>query len=283
MTTVIQDTTNIPAVESALDRLTRDLRERSNLMSRDEARFIVDTYYGLQKFRTRLGNQIRAHTQERDDAAVHLLRYYFRQIEALEKSIPSLMNRWASESEVGVWAMEQKGIGPVFAAGLLAHIDINRAATAGAIWRFAGLDPTVEWKKGQKRPWNADLKTLCWKIGESFTKVSGREDAFYGQLYKQRKQYEIERNESGGNAEAAARTLEKTPKHAQADIYRQGRLPDGRIQLRAQRWAVKLFLAHWHHVAYEVELGTPPPKPYAISFLDHAHEIRPPGWDCDCV
>jgi hypothetical protein len=44
---------------------------------------------------------------------------------------------------------------------LLARIDIVKAPTAGHIWRYAGLDPTVRWNKGEKRPWNAGLKVLC--------------------------------------------------------------------------------------------------------------------------
>ena len=89
------------------------------------------------------------------------------------------------------------GIGPVIAAGMIANIDIKKCQTAGAIWKFAGLDPTVEWKKGQKRPWNADLKTLCWKLGQSFLKVQSNSNAFYSRLYLERKEYETEKNEKG--------------------------------------------------------------------------------------
>ena len=46
-------------------------------------------------------------------------------------------------------------------------------------------------------PRNASLKNLCWKLGESFVKVSGSEDAFYGQEYAKRKKFEIDRNEQG--------------------------------------------------------------------------------------
>lgn len=55
--------------------------------------------------------------------------------------------------------------------------------------------------------------------------------------------------------------------------YSAGRLPPGHLHARAKRWAVKLFLAHWHAVAYRSHFGVPAPKPYVLSQLEHGHEI----------
>jgi hypothetical protein len=55
-------------------------------------------------------------------------------------------------------------------------------------------------------------------------------------------------------------------------------LPPAQIDNRARRYAVKLFLAHLHHVWYETEFGEAPPKPYPIAIMGHAHYIMPPGW-----
>ena len=74
---------------------------------------------------------------------------------------------------------------------------------------YAGMDPRSTWEKGQKRPWNAQLKVLCWKLGESFVKVSGNEKAFYGRIYKERKALEMAKNEAGEYAAQAAAKLEK--------------------------------------------------------------------------
>ena len=79
---------------------------------------------------------------------------------------------------IGPWAMATIGVGPVICAGVIARIDIHRAPTVGHIWRFAGLDPTQKWEKGKKRPWNTDLKRICWLLGESFVKVINNDDAF---------------------------------------------------------------------------------------------------------
>jgi hypothetical protein len=176
--------------------------------------------------------------------------------------------------------MSQKGIGPVIAAGLLSRLELK--PTVGAWWRFAGLDPTVTWGKGQKRPWNASLKRLCWIAGESFTKVSGYEDAFYGQIFRQRKEFEVEKNAAGHYAEQAARQL-AAKKYGDDTKARSalsaGHLPDAQINLRAQRYAVKMFLSHLHHVWHEIATGSPPPKPYILTPEGgHAHFIAPPNW-----
>ena len=61
--------------------------------------------------------------------------------------------------------------------------------------------------------------------------------------------------------------------------YSIGKLPAGHLDARARRYAVKLFLAHYHHVAYELEYGTPPPKPYILDGdRGHTHYIAPPKW-----
>ena len=161
----------------------------------------------------------------------------------------------------------------------MAHIDITRAPTVGHIWRYAGYDPTCEWKRGEKRPWNASLKVLCWKAGESFVKVSGKEEAFYGQIYKKQKEKYVAKNLAGGFAETAAATLKKKTwgrdTIARA-AYESGRLPDGHIHAMAKRYAVKLFLAHLHDRWFRLHFGTEPPKPYPIAYLDHVHYIAPP-------
>jgi hypothetical protein len=187
------------------------------------------------------------------------------------------LDQYSLSVPLGEWARGTVGVGPVIAAGLLTHIDITKAKTAGAIWRFAGLDPTIKWEKGQKRPYNARLKVLCWKLGDSFVKFSGHERSLYGRLYRERKSYELRRDEEGGNAETAAQTLaERNFRDKETrKIYESGHLPAGRIDQRARRWAVKLYLAHYHEAAYRLHYGERPPKPFAIEQMGHAHYIEP--------
>lgn len=260
----------------AISKLTRDQRAAAVTLDREEARFLVDTYYQLQHDRITAGNRLAA--AERDGEPNATFSYVEDQFATLESQIKGALGRYVEADPVGRWAISHKGIGPVIAAGFLARLDLR--PTAGAWWRFCGLDPTVTWGKGQKRPWNAKLKRLCWLTGESFTKTSGYPDAFYGKLYIERKAQEIAKNEAGDFAAQAAESLSR--KNYGADTkaraaYEEGKLPAARIHLRAQRYAVKIFLSHLHHVWHVHETGNPPPRPFVIEHLGHAHYIAPPG------
>ena len=278
-------------METQLDpvsRLTRDLRDAARTLSTDEARFLVDAYYAMQRDRIRAGHQERTLNESGEPHDV--MTWLAGQRETLENQIRRALDAYSAAQPAGVWARSIVGIGPVIAAGLLCHIDIKQAPTVGHIWRFAGLDPSVTWDKGKKRPWNGSLKRLCFLIGESFVKVSNNKADVYGKVYVSRKAYEIARNEAGAFADQAAASLAAKRFGADTDArknYEAGRLPPARIHLRAERYAVKLFLAHLHHVMHEIEFKRPPDKPYVLSdaahlahpeLAAHTHFIAPPNW-----
>lgn len=259
----------------AVKRLGRDLRRASSTLTKTEARFLVDSYYDMQETRKQSSNRVRALGDAGEPHEV--VQWLLAQSSTLEQQIKASLDVYSYNDPVGEWARSIKGIGPVLAAGLLAHIDIKRSPTVGHIWRFSGQDPTCIWEKGQKRPFNAKLKTLCWKIGKCFVYVSSNEKSFYGQLYKKRKEYEIERNEAGELADQAAEGAKRVRKETEAyKHYIKGKLPPAHIQRRSERYAVKLFLAHYHEVAYKLHFGEDPPLPYPIAHLGHAHKIEVP-------
>lgn len=260
--------------EHVIQKLNKDLRHAALTLTPNEVRFLVDSYYQMHENRIRSDGQIRS--MQNEPHAV--LDWLSGNANTLENQIRSALDYWSNNNPVGKWSRSVKGIGPVIASGLLAHIDITKAPTVGHIWRFAGLDPTVKWNKGEKRPWNASLKTLCWKIGESFVKVSGYDDDVYGKYYKQRKELETKQNSEFAYKPLAEERAQKVGKSTEAyKFYSKGLLPPGHLHARAKRYAVKLFLSHWHHVAYMEHFKTAPPKPYPIAILGHAHEIAPPN------
>jgi hypothetical protein len=264
----------------AVTRLSRDLKKAAQTLSPDEARYLVDHYYQMQGDRIRAMNQVRALIGSEEPHQT--IAWLADNAGVLERSIAGALDAYSKASVVGRWARSICGIGPVIAAGLLAHIDITKAPTAGHIWRFAGLDPTVSWEKGKKRPWNASLKRLTWLIGESFVKVSTNDADIYGHLYVARKAYEQHRNDAGELADQAAAKLEKFRIGKTTDAYAHyamGKLPPGHIHARAKRWAVKVFLSNFHAVAYRDHFGVDAPKPYILTKEGgHAHEIVCPNW-----
>lgn len=321
-------------------RLTAALKQEAAHMGREQARYLVDAYYAIQEYRKAANNQVAAGLRQ-DNAPYPLVSWLGDHMQAIEGRIKSLLGVYAAAQPVGLWSQSICGIGPVISAGLLAHIDIHKAPTAGHIWRFAGLDSSLEWlgedrakklvaqvqeqtgyksgdellaacavavnrradniralmldKDGKllaptatniakvlsRRPHNAALKTLCWKIGESFVKVSGNDSDVYGKVYNSRKALEQVRNDEGSYADQAATKLERFNIGKTTEAYAHystGKLPPGHVHARAKRYAVKLFLSHWQHVAWESEFGEPPPKPYILTQPGHAHFAAPPNW-----
>ncbi len=269
-------------------RITRDLKEAARTLSHDEARFLVDAYYAMQR------DRIRANHQERTLAGGSephdVMSWLADQRESLENQVRRALDAYSASQDAGIWARSIVGIGPVIAAGLLCHLDIRDAPTVGHWWRFAGLDPTVKWERGAKRPWCGSLKRLCWVLGESFVKVSNHERDIYGKIYQARKAWETKRNEACAYADQARESLDTKKFGADTDArrhYEAGHLPPARIHLRAERYAVKFFLSHLHHVMYELHHHKPPPRPYVLSAAAHlsypglgvhTHFVAPPNW-----
>lgn len=218
----------------------------------------------------------------------------------------------------------------------LEDIIIDAAAATGmgasTIMRFATTDrdgkptkltPTSLTNSVARRPWNNELKTLCWKMGEVFTKFSTHPNDIYGKVWMKWKAYETVKNRNGefvAKAEnilktvnigkstdaylynsgcltaEAAEELSLTPIASRSSKLRQlaGKpgsgvpmLTPNHIHSRAKRYAVKMFLSHYHEVAYTMHFGQEPTKPYV--FVEHEgsthvpHDILgyipPPNWD----
>lgn len=236
---------------------------------------MVEIYYDCQNLRIAHANR------ERTEPPSELVEWLEFWMSAGEKVIQAKLAHWVESDDSppeAKWAYEQIGIGPVIASGLSAHIDVTRCENVSGLWKFAGQAPGFDRKtKGQKLCYNARLKTLCWKLGESMVKVSGKEGATYGKLYLQFKAQEVERNEAGHYAEAAKRELEKKTFRTDNVTKKrllEGKLSDGHLHARAKRRVVKLFLSHFWLKAREGK-GLAVTLPYAIRILGHDGMIEP--------
>lgn len=260
--------------------LTRDLRQAAVTLSDQEARYLVDSYYIMQDDRKRAHNQVRALGEAAEPHSIIL--WIGDNSQKLENNIKSVLGVYANSKEVGRWSQSIVGIGPVLSAGLIAYIPIETTPGVSNLWAFAGQSPEAQWERGQKRPWNAGLKVLCWKIGESFVKTCNNKDSFYGPFYKQWKAEEESANEKGLFKDQAESILadKKLGKETVArQAYEKGILPPAHIHARARRRVVKFFLSHWWEVAYECHYGHKPDnRPYVIDRLGHKDYIAPPNW-----
>jgi len=300
-----------------LDKLNKDIRTAARALGRRQVAELCKVYYDLQKLRIATGNQ--AKSKGDANAPNQVPSWFAEQFMKLENDIKRMLLEYVNVYAVGRWAMSVCGIGPVIAAGLITHVDITKAPTVGHIWSFAGLLSNIVWEKGQKRPYNATLKTLCaFKLGESLVKVQSRPSDVYGKLYADRKRFEWARNKTGYNVGRCAEILssKRWDKTTDAYAWYSGKitlealaewealdatrrvdfvkrkavgegeglpmLPPAHIHAMARRWAVKLFLSHYHHVAFVDYHQCDPPKPYIFEHQppgsDHRHLISPPNF-----
>ena len=249
--------------------LIRAIKAKKLSISGSDIRYIVDLYYSLQKLRVALGNK----TFSAQDEPTELTRWFETQFLVLENQAKRALAAWVKTDPVASWASSMVGVGPISAAAFRAMIDIKRAPHPASLWRFAGLDPTLEWKPGEKRPYNARLKVVCWRLGDVFVKLSNNSGSYYGAVYKGRKAYELARDASGKNAPTAKKMLEEKRKFSKENLalLKEGHLPKFILDWRARRYAVKRFLAHYWEVAYREEYKKDPPPPYVVEKLGHTH------------
>ena len=276
--TVAGESFNDPSLLTPIRRQDRDIRRSAKGLPKGQARFLVDNYYIMQRDRIRAAHQMRTLLDGGEPNDV--LNWLFVQHDTLETRVKAALDTYSTSTLAGQWMRSITGIGPVMTAGLLCHINVEIAQTAGAVWRFAGLDPTQKWEKGTKRPWNGALKRLCYLIGDSFVKTKGSEKTHYGPVYEGRKAYEMRHNLAGVYAETASASLEAKRFGDQTEAkkhYKAGRLPPARIHLRAARYAVKLFLSHMHAVMTFCETERLPRAPWIMDRDGHYHMIAPPN------
>jgi len=176
--------------------------------------------------------------------------------ERFETEAKALMKGYI-ESHPIYWDFLKKirGIGPVLSSNVIKSFGYcERFDMVSALWKYCGLH-VVDGKapkraKGEKIDWNPKLRTMCWKIGDSFVKARS---PVYRQIYDEEK----------------ARRLQKfkAEKHDPKSIKLHA-------DLCARRKMVKIFLQHYWVVSREMAgLSTRPP--YPIDKLGHRSYISP--------
>lgn len=161
------------------------------------ARVLIDMFYSQSKVRIASENRIRAVWQNFDESETRVLQKFYDVSSANELLIKAAIGKYVATHEMEPWLMEQTGIGTVLAGGLMAHFNIEKAPRDANMHSFAGLGEKCVCVKGERRPWNAFLKSLCaYKIGESFVK---NPRSFYGEWFVKRKAAEVVWNDCGGS------------------------------------------------------------------------------------
>ena len=269
---------------TALARAKADVRKvitsEALKVPKNVVRYLVDTYYQRQEGRKATANQLLASSESQEPNV--LLQYLTIQDLLCEETIHGALDSWCQIDPAAAWFREARGIGPVISAALCAYIDLDKAKTPSAVWRFFGLDPTAIWKPKCRRPWCHDAKLLAFRMGRVFQFAKSDEKCLYGQIYRKAFDREVARNESGEHEQLCKDELQKRGEKMsenQRSYYEKGRIPDQRVILRAMRKAVKVALAHFWTGAMMIKTGKPQLPVYIIGREGHTHEILPPqGW-----
>lgn len=182
-----------------------------------------------------------------------VLIYFQNLILNIEQQIDISLETFCTTTLTGKWLISNIGIGPVSATRLLSYIDINKCRTPEHLWSYAGLSPKQS--DQSKSTYNSNLKEVCVDIGKNFVKYSSKENCFYGKLYLEELDRRTDLNNKGEYLELAQQSLESfNPKNKNwvkdKPVYESGKIPQQRLESQAQRYAVKIFLAHLHAVVY---------------------------------
>lgn len=173
------------------------------------------------------------------------------------------------------WFSRVKGIGKENIAKVVGMIDIEKAPTISALWKFSGFHvengkAPKRQKDGGKLSYNSRLRSLVWRLAVSLMRAQGK---FYDYYLREKEKY-ITRCKNQGIKIVPAGQL---PKDKNGKRYEpEGIISEGHVHNYALRKMSKLFLAClW--LVWREAMGLPVREPYPIEHLGHTTIISP--WD----
>lgn len=209
----------------------------------------------IQKTRIQFSNRLSAMMSGRssfDQKAFDRYSFYVTKFEEIEKALTEDLAEEAKDIPVIQEMVKIKGISWIMAARVYAEVDIKKADTVSALWRYAGygvVDGLRERPvKGEKLHYNKDLKTACYLVGSCFLKSRSP----YRSIYDSSKEYyQINR-----------------PTWTKAHIHK-----------AAMRKMVKVWLHHLWLTWRKLE-GLPTRNLYVEQYLGHKNILQPSefGW-----
>ncbi len=173
-----------------------------------------------------------------------------------------------------------KGISGILSANLIKEFGYcENAKYISSLWKYCGMHVNEEGqapvrKKGEKLEFNAKLRTMVWKISDSFVK---QRTPFYRDIYDKEKKKQVGLMENALESftkEEQKKVKKITKKQEKRDLFDKynPRAPVSLMNadLRARRKTVKIFLAHYWQACKELtkqEIISP----YAEDKLNHKH------------
>jgi hypothetical protein len=207
----------------------------------------------IQKARIQFGNRLTAIENGADESPYRsYLKKWYSRFDEIEKELDKSIADLSEDFPIIARMTRVKGVGKTLAMKVAVMIDIQRADTISALWRYAGyavVDGEREKpRKGEKLHYNARLKSTCYLIGSSFLKSNSP----YRRIYDE------------------------------AKVYYQANRPDwtkAHVHNASMRKMIKIWLAHLWMVWREME-GLPVTQPWIADESPHHRIMKPEefGW-----
>lgn len=209
----------------------------------------------FQKNRIAFGNRLAAIDSGRDKASATeraSIVHWHSRFEEMESEVNAIILEEAAKEPIIEMASAVRGVGVLSISRVVSHIDISRADTVSALWRYAGFavfnGERERPVKGVKLAYNRRLKTACYLLGTNLIRANSP----YRRIYDEAKVH-----------------YEKT--HPEwTKMHR---------HLAAIRKMVKIFLSHlWER--WRILEGLPTRTPFALEKLGHTTKYTPEefGW-----
>ncbi len=172
-----------------------------------------------------------------------------------------------------------KGISAILSANLIKEFGYcENAPYISSLWKYCGMHvdngQAPVRKKGEKLEFNAKLRTMVWKISDSFVK---QRTPFYRKIYDKEKARQVKMldNFTNGLSKEDLKKFKKIIKKQEkrdfvSEINPKAPVSLMNAELRSRRKMVKIFLAHYWQACKELTKQKIE-VPYAESNLKHKH------------
>lgn len=214
-------------------------------------------------------------------------KFYIERILEVQKNAEKYENEYKklmmefveSEPIYTKFLSKVKGISGVLSANLIKEFGYcENAPHISSLWKYCGMhvdngEAPVR-KRGEKLEFNARLRTMVWKISDSFVK---QRTPFYREIYDKEKARQVKMLEDwqGKLTKEQKVKLKKITKRKEKREFVNQFNPRAPVSLmnadlRARRKMIKIFLAHYWQATRELT-GQETNVPYAGGKLNHRH------------
>lgn len=230
---------------------------------------MVDASLAVEKLR--VASQVRQSHLKLQDRIDPETDELCRRLVELEEYVDGRVANLISGHPAYPWFSLVKGVGKENVGKVVATMDIERAGTISALWRYAGFSvengAAPKREKGEKLHYNSQLRPMCWRLGSSLLRAKGK---FYEYYANEKDKYQ-QKYENQGKSIVPATSL---PKKNGKRYEPEGTISVGHLHNQALRKTIKLFLSCLWLVWREAE-GLTVTAPYAIDKLGHNSAIDP--------